>query len=112
MWTLVEALCCSVFINKGQYFFISSTLMTVLYCCIVYCTVYCVHDVYCAAGSLSRWALARDRIRHYLLFLPYHFGRWALTSDVSKGIDTIYDNFQTFYVVRMWAFVPSHRHSV
>lgn len=45
-------------------------------------------------------------------FLPYHFGRWALTSDVSKWIDAIYDNFQKFGVVRMWAFVPSHRHSV
>ena len=78
---------------------------------LLYCTVYCVHDVYCAAGYLSRSALARDRIRHYLLFLPYHLGKWALTSDVSKGICAVYDNFQTFCIARTCAFVPSRRHS-
>ena len=65
MWTFVEVLCYYLFINKEQYFCLSSTLTTVV---MLHFTVYCVHDVYCAAGSLSRSALARDLIRHYMLF--------------------------------------------
>ena len=78
-------------------------------CCIILYRLLWSWRVLCGTIPVS-FGASKGSYQELPAFLPYHFGKWALTSDVSKGIDAIYDNSQKFCIVRMCAFVPSHRH--
>ena len=71
--------------------------------------------MYCAAGSLSHSALARDRIRHYLLFCRIILvnGRWPLTfRKESTLFTTIPRSYASYECARLFRVTSTVRDRV